>query len=50
MPYISASIIMQLLTVISPQLEQLKKEANEMFGKVLITHQTGPNGKEVKRL
>ena len=25
MPYISASIIMQLLTVISPQLEQLKK-------------------------
>ena len=26
MPYISASIIMQLLTVISPQLEQLKRE------------------------
>ena len=26
MPYISASIIMQLLTAISPQLEQLKKE------------------------
>jgi preprotein translocase subunit SecY len=26
MPYISASIIMQLLTVISPQLEQLNKE------------------------
>ena len=26
MPYISASIIMQLLTVISPTLEQLKKE------------------------
>ena len=26
MPYISASIIMQLMTVISPQLEQLKKE------------------------
>lgn len=26
MPYISASIIMQLLTVVSPQLEQLKKE------------------------
>ena len=25
MPYISASIIMQLLTVVSPQLEQLKK-------------------------
>ena len=31
-------------------LEQLKKEAKEMFGKVLITHQTGPEGKEVKRL
>ena len=29
MPYISASIIMQLLTVISPQLEQLKKEGGE---------------------
>src|SRR5690554_7900383 len=26
MPYISASIIMQLLTAVSPQLEQLKKE------------------------
>lgn len=26
MPYISASIIMQLLTVVSPQLEQLKKD------------------------
>jgi len=26
MPYISASIIMQLLTLVSPQLEQLKKE------------------------
>lgn len=26
MPYISASIIMQLLTVVSPQMEQLKKE------------------------
>jgi len=26
MPYISASIIMQLLTIVSPQLEQLKKE------------------------
>ncbi|HED8778123.1 TPA: preprotein translocase subunit SecY, partial [Pseudomonas aeruginosa] len=26
MPYISASIIMQLMTAISPQLEQLKKE------------------------
>ena len=26
MPYISASIIMQLMTVVSPQMEQLKKE------------------------
>ena len=26
MPYISASIIMQLLTAVSPQLEQLKKK------------------------
>ncbi len=29
---------------------ELIKEANEMFGKVLVTHQTGPKGKEVKRL
>ena len=31
-------------------LEELNIEAVEMFGKVLRTHQTGPNGKEVKRL
>ena len=31
-------------------LEELNKEASTMFGKVLKTHQTGPNGKEVKRL
>ncbi len=30
--------------------EELKKEAKIMMGKVLITHQTGPEGKEVKRL
>mgnify|MGYP001310067077 CR=1 FL=1 len=30
--------------------EELKKEAEIMMGKVLITHQTGPEGKEVKRL
>ena len=30
--------------------EEMKKEANSMFGKVLVTHQTGPAGKEVKRL
>ena len=28
----------------------LEKEANKMMGKILITHQTGPEGKEVKRL
>ena len=31
-------------------LEELQKQAAEMFGKVLKTHQTGPNGKKVKRL
>ena len=38
MPYISASIIMQLLTVVSPQLEQLKKEGES--GRRLITKYT----------
>lgn len=38
MPYISASIIMQLLTAISPQLEQLKKEGEA--GRRLITKYT----------
>ena len=28
----------------------LETEANKMMGKVLITHQTGPEGKQVKRL
>ena len=28
----------------------LQKEAEQMMGKLLITHQTGPEGKEVKRL
>ena len=31
-------------------LDQLKQEASIMFGKILKTHQTGPEGKEVKRL
>ena len=31
-------------------LEDLEKEAKKMMGKTLITHQTGPAGKEVKRL
>ena len=30
--------------------DELKKEAHELFGKVLVTHQTGPQGREVKRL
>ena len=38
MPYISASIIMQLLTVVSPKLEQLKKEGEA--GRRLITKYT----------
>ena len=29
---------------------ELEKEAKKMMGKVLITHQTGPEGKKVKRL
>ena len=31
-------------------IDELKKEATKMFGKILKTHQTGPEGKEVKRL
>ena len=31
-------------------LEDLGKEATELLGKTLVTHQTGPNGREVKRL
>ena len=31
-------------------LSELEKEAEKMMGKVLITHQTGPSGKKVKRL
>ena len=31
-------------------IEELEKEAKKMMGKTLITHQTGPEGKEVKRL
>ncbi len=33
MPYISASIIMQLFSVVTPQLEQLKKEGESGRGK-----------------
>lgn len=38
MPYISASIIMQLLTIVSPKLEQLKKEGES--GRRKITQYT----------
>jgi succinyl-CoA synthetase beta subunit len=31
-------------------IDELVKEAKQMMGKVLVTHQTGPEGKEVKRL
>ena len=31
-------------------IDQLKSEAKNLLGKVLITHQTGPQGREVKRL
>ncbi len=31
-------------------IDQLKKEAKNLFGKKLITHQTGPEGRNVKKL
>ncbi len=31
-------------------LEELELESKKMFGKKLVTHQTGPEGKEVKRI
>ena len=31
-------------------IEELHTEAKKMMGKILVTHQTGPEGKEVKRL
>ena len=31
-------------------LKDLENEATELLGKTLVTHQTGPNGREVKRL
>ncbi len=35
---------------LTENLDELEKEAKELLGKTLITHQTGPNGREVKRL
>ncbi len=31
-------------------IDKVKDEAEKMFGKILVTHQTGPKGKEVKKL
>ena len=31
-------------------LQKLEEEAKQLMGKTLVTHQTGPNGREVKRL
>jgi succinyl-CoA synthetase beta subunit len=35
---------------IAKSVEQVREFATELLGKVLVTHQTGPDGKEVKRL
>ncbi len=35
---------------IAKSLDEVRQYASEILGKVLVTHQTGPEGKEVKRL
>ena len=35
---------------LTKNINDLTKEAQEMFGKVLVTHQTGATGREVKKL
>ncbi|WHY77582.1 ADP-forming succinate--CoA ligase subunit beta [Neobacillus sp. WH10] len=35
---------------VAKNLEEVRLYANEILGKTLVTHQTGPEGKEVKRL
>ncbi|RXK18974.1 ADP-forming succinate--CoA ligase subunit beta [Macrococcus sp. DPC7161] len=35
---------------IAKSLDEVKAYAEELLGKILVTHQTGPEGKEVKRL
>lgn len=35
---------------VAKNLDEVKSYAQELIGKVLVTHQTGPEGKEVKRL
>src|SRR5438094_1970506 len=42
MPYISASIIMQLMTAVSPQLEQLRKEGQAGQRKITQYTRYGP--------
>ena len=35
---------------IATSLDQVREHANDILGKTLVTHQTGPEGKEVKTL
>jgi len=35
---------------IAKNLDEVRSYAKELLGKVLVTHQTGPEGKEIKRL
>lgn len=35
---------------VAKSLDEVRTYASELLGKVLVTHQTGPEGKEVKRL
>ena len=35
---------------VAKSLDEVRTYASEILGKVLVTHQTGPEGKEVKRL
>ncbi|WP_017753740.1 ADP-forming succinate--CoA ligase subunit beta [Calidifontibacillus oryziterrae] len=35
---------------VAKSLDEVREYANEILGKTLVTHQTGPEGKEVKRL
>ncbi|GJM84055.1 hypothetical protein HMSSN139_65510 [Paenibacillus sp. HMSSN-139] len=35
---------------VAKNLDEVRSYAQEILGKVLVTHQTGPEGKEVKRL
>jgi len=35
---------------VAKSLDEVRQYASELLGKVLVTHQTGPEGKEVKRL